>query len=37
MLGCILKELLETVLDDPAQNSREKLLEIAGRVWAERK
>ena len=29
MMGVILKELLETVLDDPAQNTREKLLEIA--------
>ena len=31
-MGIILKELLETVLDDPAQNTREKLLEIAGKV-----
>ncbi|MDR3145691.1 MAG: HD domain-containing protein [Treponema sp.] len=28
-MGIILKELLETVIDDPVQNSREKLLEIA--------
>ena len=28
-VGTILNELLETVLDDPAQNNREKLLEIA--------
>ncbi|MDR2404158.1 MAG: HD domain-containing protein [Spirochaetaceae bacterium] len=28
-MGIILNELLETVIDDPAQNSREKLLEIA--------
>jgi len=28
-MGIILKELLETVLDDPAQNTKEKLLEIA--------
>ena len=28
-LGIILKELLETVLDDPEQNTKEKLLEIA--------
>jgi tRNA nucleotidyltransferase/poly(A) polymerase len=28
-MGIILNELLETVLDDPAQNTREKLLEIA--------
>jgi putative nucleotidyltransferase with HDIG domain len=31
-LGIILKELLETVLDDPEQNTREKLLEIAGNI-----
>jgi hypothetical protein len=31
-MGIILKELLETVLDDPAQNTREKLLEIAGKL-----
>jgi len=36
MMGLILKELLETVLDDPAQNTREKLLEIALRVYNER-
>jgi hypothetical protein len=28
-MGIILKELLETVLDDPRQNVKEKLLEIA--------
>ncbi len=28
-IGLILNELLETVLDDPAQNTREQLLEIA--------
>ena len=33
MMGRILKELLETVLDDPAQNTREKLLEIAGKIY----
>ena len=32
-LGIILKELLETVLDDPALNTREKLLEIAGKIY----
>jgi putative nucleotidyltransferase with HDIG domain len=32
IMGVILKELLETVLDDPAQNTREKLLEIAGKI-----
>lgn len=31
-MGIILKELLETVLDDPAQNTREQLLEIAGKL-----
>ena len=36
MLGAVLKELLETVLDDPAQNNREKLLEIAGKIFKER-
>ncbi|MCL2210642.1 MAG: CCA tRNA nucleotidyltransferase [Treponema sp.] len=36
ILGVILKELLETVLDDPAQNTPEKLLEIAGRIFKER-
>jgi hypothetical protein len=33
-MGIILKELLETVLDDPAQNTQEKLLEIAGKLCA---
>jgi putative nucleotidyltransferase with HDIG domain len=36
-MGIILNELLETVLDDPAQNTREKLLEIAGKIYGERK
>ena len=36
-MGIILKELLETVLDDPAQNTREKLLEIAGKIAKDRK
>jgi putative nucleotidyltransferase with HDIG domain len=31
-LGIILNELLETVLDDPAQNTREVLLHIAGKL-----
>ena len=31
-VGIILKELLDTVVDDPAQNSREQLLEIAGAI-----
>jgi tRNA nucleotidyltransferase/poly(A) polymerase len=31
-MGIILKELLETVIDDPEINTRERLLEIAGRL-----
>lgn len=31
-MGRILSELLETVLDDPSQNTRETLLGIAGRI-----
>ena len=31
-IGIILAELLEAVLDDPALNTREKLLEIAGKL-----
>jgi putative nucleotidyltransferase with HDIG domain len=31
-MGIILGELLETVLEDPALNTREKLLEIAGKL-----
>jgi putative nucleotidyltransferase with HDIG domain len=31
-LGIILDQLLETVLDDPAQNNRETLLKIAGKL-----
>ncbi|MDR1248494.1 MAG: CCA tRNA nucleotidyltransferase [Treponema sp.] len=31
-MGVILRELLETVLDDPELNTREKLLEIAGKL-----
>jgi tRNA nucleotidyltransferase/poly(A) polymerase len=31
-MGIILQELFETVVDDPAMNSREKLLEIAGKI-----
>ena len=37
IMGIILKELMETVLDDPAQNSREILLEIARKIHKERK
>jgi putative nucleotidyltransferase with HDIG domain len=33
MMGIILKELLETVLDDPEQNTREQLLEIAKNIY----
>jgi len=36
MMGVILHELMETVLDDPAQNTKEKLLEIASRIFKER-
>jgi hypothetical protein len=35
-IGIILGELLETVLDDPAQNTRETLLAIAERMKANR-
>jgi len=31
-MGIILNELFETVVDDPALNTREKLLEIAGKI-----
>jgi hypothetical protein len=31
-MGLILRELLDTVIDDPALNSRERLLEIAGKL-----
>lgn len=33
-MGRILKELLETVLDDPEQNTRDRLLDIAARIRA---
>jgi tRNA nucleotidyltransferase (CCA-adding enzyme) len=35
-IGRVLAELLETVLDDPAQNERGRLLDIAERVYRER-
>ena len=35
-VGVILSELLQAVLDDPAVNEREKLLEIARRLYRER-
>jgi putative nucleotidyltransferase with HDIG domain len=35
-MGIILNELLETVLDDPQQNTREKLLEIALKIYKSR-
>jgi len=35
-MGLILNELLETVLDDPEQNTKEKLLDIAGKLDKER-
>jgi hypothetical protein len=31
-MGIILNELLETVIDDPGMNTREKLLEIAANI-----
>ncbi|MDR2786473.1 MAG: hypothetical protein LBB83_11230 [Treponema sp.] len=31
-VGIILNELLETVIEDPELNNREKLLEIAGNI-----
>jgi len=37
MMGMILKELMETVLDDPAQNTRERLMEIAGKIFENKK
>ena len=36
MLGVVLEALLETVLDDPAQNTKEQLLEIARKFYEER-
>ena len=33
VMGALLKQLLETVLDDPSLNERFKLLEIAGRLY----
>ena len=36
IMGIILKALLETVLDDPQQNVREKLLEIAEKIFKDR-
>ena len=35
-VGVILEELLQTVLDDPAVNEKERLLEIARRLYRER-
>ena len=35
-VGLILEFLLESVLEDPRMNSREKLLEIARRFYEER-
>jgi putative nucleotidyltransferase with HDIG domain len=32
IMGVLLRELLETVLDDPEQNTKDKLLEIAGKI-----
>jgi poly(A) polymerase/tRNA nucleotidyltransferase (CCA-adding enzyme) len=36
MVGIILKELLQTVLDDPAMNDKEKLLGVAEKLHRER-
>ena len=36
MLGTVLNELFETVLDDPAMNTKEKLLVVAKNYYAER-
>ncbi|MCL2410402.1 MAG: HD domain-containing protein [Treponema sp.] len=36
-LGIILKQLMETVLDDPEQNTKERLLSIAEKIYNERK
>jgi hypothetical protein len=36
IMGLILNELLETVLDDPRQNTKEKLLEIAVKIYEDR-
>jgi putative nucleotidyltransferase with HDIG domain len=35
-IGVILKELLQSVLEDPRLNERRKLLEIAEKLWKER-
>ena len=35
-VGVVLSQLLEAVLDDPALNERERLLEIAERLYRER-
>jgi hypothetical protein len=35
-VGAVLAELLEAVLDDPGLNERERLLEIAERLYRER-
>jgi tRNA nucleotidyltransferase (CCA-adding enzyme) len=36
VVGTVLAQLLEAVLDDPALNERERLLEIAELVYRER-
>ncbi len=36
MLGEILNELFETVLDDPSQNTKETLLNIAKKIYENR-
>ncbi len=37
IIGWILHELLETVLDDPSNNTRDRLLHIAQRLWEEQR
>ncbi|MFW6288710.1 MAG: polynucleotide adenylyltransferase, partial [Spirochaetota bacterium] len=36
LLGVVLETLLEAVIEDPAQNTRERLIEIAKRFYEER-
>lgn len=37
ILGAILQELLQTVIDDPLMNEEERLLKLARNLWMERK
>jgi tRNA nucleotidyltransferase (CCA-adding enzyme) len=36
LVGVLLNELLQAVLEDPSMNERERLLDMAGRIWRER-